>query len=101
MFSISLQHENPTIFRVSQWGNLKTVSTFYLLYRSIISIPNEMIIYFAFGLFCRIVLGTFFTATYFTVWIKDHHYNVFWLIYLTNQVSNLKESCAHPKYTYL
>ena len=61
----SLSHENPELFRVCQWGDVKTVTKLFLCYRTTIAI--------------------IYTSIYLYVWTSDSTYSSHWLIYLTNQ----------------
>ena len=61
----SLSHENPELFRVSQWGDVKTVTKLFLCYRTTLAIV--------------------YTSIYLYIWTSDSAYSSHWLIYLTNQ----------------
>ena len=58
-------HDKPELFRVSQWGDTRTLSTWYLCYRTLLALV--------------------YTSIYFTLWIYDLDLNDKWLLYLTNQ----------------
>ena len=61
----SLSHEHPELFRVCQWGDVKTVTKIFLCYRTSLAIA--------------------YTSIYLYIWTLDSTYSSHWLIYLTNQ----------------
>ena len=68
MFSLkhfSLSHENPELFRVSQWGDVKTVTKLFLCYRTFLALA--------------------YMSVYLYIWTSDSTFSSHWLIYLTNQ----------------
>ena len=61
----SLSHEHPVLFRVCQWGDVKTVTKIFLCYRTSLAIT--------------------YTSIYLYIWTLDSTFSSHWLIYLTNQ----------------
>ena len=62
---LSFSHENPKLFRVSQWGDVKTVTKLFLCYRTLLALA--------------------YTSIYLYIWTSDSTFSSHWLIYLTNQ----------------
>ena len=63
--NVSFSHENPEMFRVSQWGDLKTVTKLFLFYRTLLALA--------------------YSSVYLYIWTSDSTFSSHWLIYLTNQ----------------